>query len=248
MEKPGQIQRPRAIEPSAPAFRRRPARIQARHSASRPGRLVGTIDGMRLDVTWGAREAEQHEDRLLVERAIGFGVDELSPASGLADVDVSVAPGSFGKGAAGLGVALVFDVAEHLVNDTASLIALGYALRSCIAKISRRREQKPAGASAESLAALSASEAPSIVDDPDSWRYLRTVPLTTDGSIGTDMRDVWASTFLNEPQGLLQVVFSSATTRQLGTAIVATEWCAGPGGHIRTDAELAQNLRAWFGH
>jgi hypothetical protein len=82
-----------------------------------------------------------------VERAIGFGVDELSPASGLADVDVSVASGRFGKGAAGLDVALVFDVAEHLVNDTASLIALGYALRSSTREnIGSKSPAKPSAA------------------------------------------------------------------------------------------------------
>jgi hypothetical protein len=201
---------------------------------------------MRLDVTWGATEAEQRQDRLLVALVVGFGVDELGPAAGLADVDVSIEPGSVGKGAAGLGVALVLKVAEHVATDTASLVTLGYALRSCIERISRGRRRGPACASGEALAALSASGTPSIVDEPESWRYARTVPLTTDGSVGTDMRDVWASTFLNDSQGLLQVVFSSATTRYLGTAIVATEWCAESGGHIRTDAELAGDLRAGF--
>jgi hypothetical protein len=43
-----------------------------------------------------------------------------------------------------------------------------------------------------------AAEAPALGDDARSWYHTRTVPLTTDGSSGTDMRDVWASAFLHE--------------------------------------------------
>ena len=57
------------------------------------------------------------------------------------------------------------------------------------------------------------------------------------------MRDVWASAFVDESRGIVQVVFSSSTTRHLGTAVIAQEWFFdGSSGRIRTDAELAAAL------
>jgi hypothetical protein len=61
------------------------------------------------------------------------------------------------------------------------------------------------------------------------------------------MRDVWASSFLSHSQGLVQVVFSSSTTRPLGAVVVATEWFFdGASGRIRSDPEIAEALEAWF--
>jgi hypothetical protein len=46
---------------------------------------------------------------------------------------------------------------------------------------------------------------------------------------------------------LVQVVFSSSTTRPLGAVVVATEWFFdGASGRIRSDPEIAEALEAWF--
>jgi hypothetical protein len=145
---------------------------------------------MRLEILWGAEQDELDGDQLMVERATAFAAEDLAEMNVLPDVAVSVGDGSIGKGAAGTGVALILEVAEHVVADVASLIGIGYALRDLIRRVSGRRGREPAGASALSLAALAAAETPAIAADPDAWYHSRTVPITTDGSVGTDMRDV----------------------------------------------------------
>ncbi len=207
------------------------------------GMTVGM--SMHLDVTWPAGEAElDTRGAVRVNQAVGFDAEELESVPG---AKVQVAQGSFGKGAAGTGVALVLELSEHVLNDTASLIAVGTALRVLIARISQRRGRNPASGSPHTFAALAAAGTPAIADGPASCSYVRTVPLTTSGSAGTDMRDVWASTFENPTQGLLQVVFSSGTTRYLGTVAIGTEWYSDvSGGHFRSDAALAEIVDAWF--
>jgi hypothetical protein len=202
---------------------------------------------MRLDVTWGAKEAELDGDAVAVERAVGLTHMDLEDAPVPPDMAVRAQYGGTGKGASGPGVALVLEIAEHVVNDVGSLIGIGYALRTLISWVSQRRGAEPACASAEALAALAAASSPILSENPEAWYHTRTVPLTTDGGIGTDMRDVWVSAFVNEQAGVVQLVFSSSTTRYLGHAAVATEWYYGDGvGRVRSDDELADQLRAWF--
>jgi hypothetical protein len=202
---------------------------------------------MQLDVTWGASEVELDYDVVVIERAVGLAAQDLSNADVPPGITVRSAPGSVGKGASGPGIALVLEVAEHVINDVGGLIGIGVALRGLISKISKRRGAKPAGASALSLAALAAAATPAISDAPESWYHTRTVPLTTDGTVGTDMRDVWASAFLQESRGVVQLVFSSSTTRYLASATIATEWYFdGATGRVRSDEELAAQLSAWF--
>lgn len=197
----------------------------------------------RVVITWGAGPDEMEGDELIVARATGFAPEDLEDITAPPGVGISVEEASVGKGASGTGIGLVLEIAEHVINDAASLIALGYFARSLISKIANRRGNQPANASPTALAALAAAETSSLVDAPHGWYHARTVPLTTDGSSGTDMRDVWASAFVDDSRGVIHVVFSSSTTRQLGVAVVGREWFFdGAAGHIRSDAELAAIL------
>jgi hypothetical protein len=200
---------------------------------------------VRFEVTWSAEEAELEGDVVALDRARGLTVDDVEAlsAEAPAEATLTTSRGGLGKGASGTGVSLVLEIAEHAVNDVASLIGIGYALRALISKISDRRDRHPGGANDATLTALAAAETAAIADAADDWYHTRTVPLTTSGESGTDLRDVWASTFLSESRGVIEIVFLSPTTRHLGTATVAAEWFShGDGGHLRTDAELAEAL------
>jgi hypothetical protein len=202
---------------------------------------------MRLEVVWAPEHSELDGDIVHVDRAIGLDRDVLSDVNAPEGTVLTVGDAAYGKGAAGTGVALILEVAEHAVNDVASLIGIGYALRALITTVSKRRERPPVGASAETLAAIAAAKASDVVASPGDWYHARTTPLTTDGSAGTDIRDVWVSAFANEAQGRVYAVFSSSTTRYLGSAVVPTEWWFdGADGVVRTDDQLADAFRAWF--
>jgi hypothetical protein len=199
---------------------------------------------MRATVTWPPLPDETDGDLVDATRAQGFdNVDGGLPAG----VDASIGSAGYGKGASGNGVALVLEIAEHTINDLASLIALGVALKSVVRRITSARRREPVDADAGALSAIAAAHSDRLRADPSRWGHARTVPLTTDGSVGTDMRDVWAATFVDFQIGLTEVVFLSSTTRYLGTATVASEWLAGlDGGRVRSDAELEGSLAASF--
>jgi len=202
---------------------------------------------MHLEVMWGAQEAELDGGAPLLDRAVGLAVADLAEIPLPPNTSARAASGGIGKGASGTGVGVVVEIAEHTVNDLASLIGIGYALRALVSRISQHRESAPASASASSLGVLAAAETPALAEDADAWYYARTVPLTTDGSVGTNMRDVWAAAFVNERRGLVRLAFYSSTTRYLGSAMVGTEWVFdGSDGHTRSDAQLAESLNSWF--
>jgi hypothetical protein len=199
---------------------------------------------MRLEVVWTPVDQELDGDVVIVEHAVGFDRESLNEVALPAGVSVTAGAAGYGKGAAGTGVALILEVAEHAVNDVGSLVGIGIALRSLLRHIAQRRARPPAAANAASLASLAAARTTQIHDAPDRWYHSRTVPLTTDGSVGTDMRDVWASTFVNETTGTSIVVFSSSTTRHLGSVTVPIEWWFnGIEGRVRTDDELRAAFR-----
>jgi hypothetical protein len=203
---------------------------------------------MRLEVVWAASQDELDGDLVIVGRAVGLRLGDLADLDLPLGVTLRASEASIGKGAVGTGVGAVFEVAEHALNDVASLIGVGYVIRALISRVTQRRGGRPAGASAMSIAALAAADSERIVGTPVAWRHTRTVPLTTDGSLGTDVRDVWVSTFLNETEGIVHLAFYSSTTRYLGSATVCTEcYVDGSTGRVRTDDELANGLDAWFG-
>jgi len=89
---------------------------------------------MHLEVMWGAQQAELDGDSLLLDRAVGLAVADLAEIPLTPSTRARVASGGIGKGASGTGVGVVLEIAEHTVNDLASLIGIGYALRALISE------------------------------------------------------------------------------------------------------------------
>jgi hypothetical protein len=201
----------------------------------------------RFEVLWSVEASELGpEENVLWERLSGF--DDAAVASEPCDgVRVGVVEGYHGKGAAGTGVGLALEVAEHVVNDLAGLIALGVAARGLIVKVSARRGRSPQVANHLMLQALAAASTNVLNEAPDDWVAVRTVPLTTDGLSGTDLTDVWVSVFEQPAESRLCLVFMTPTTRYLGTVLVGKAWhFDGENGHDRTDEQLARLLSHAF--
>jgi hypothetical protein len=191
--------------------------LQTRSDRSEPRNL----DPMRLEVVWGVREPETDGDVVYLDRVVGFAPDDVEALRGdLPEGRLTVEPGGVGKGASGPGVALVFEVAEHVVNDTAGLIGIGVALREVILRVSKRRGRRPAIANEAALGALAAAEA---ANQLAGARYAHTVPLNVDPGVGTDERDVWAACFDVWEEGLVYVIFMSPSGLVLGQVRVPTE-------------------------
>jgi hypothetical protein len=200
-----------------------------------------TVRALELTITWSALESETDGDLVLLNRVEGLQPDDLEDLQAATDLGTfSVGHGSVGKGASGSGVALVFDVAEHIVNDTAGLIALGAALRAAIRWVAERRKRPPAIVSPEALAALAADRASR---DLTGTRYVKTVPLNVSEGVGTDERDVWAACFDQDDGGVVHVVFMSPSGLVLGQVRVPTEMYFDGGDiHVRTEADV----RSWW--
>jgi hypothetical protein len=176
---------------------------------------------VRLEVIWGVTEPETDGDVVYLDRVVGFGPTDIEALRGqLAEGRLTVEPGGVGKGASGPGVALVLEVAEHVVNDVAGLIGVGLALRQAIRRISERRGRSPAIANEQALGALAAAEA---ANQLTGARYVHTVPLNVDPGVGTDERDVWAACFDRWDVGLVHVIFMSPSGLVLGQVRVPAE-------------------------
>ncbi len=146
---------------------------------------------------------------------------------------LSLRRGSVGKGAAGTGAAIIFELAEHILNDTASLIAVGLALRAVIRRTRERGRVNPT-ADAEALGPLAAAEggATRLL----GTRFVGVVPITasvlpgtTHPAAGTDARDIWAACFQQESRDGI-VIFMSPTGLRLGIVGVPAEFGALPDG------------------
>lgn len=139
-------------------------------------------------------------------------------------VGLSLTATSVGKGAAGEGILLAIEVARGIA-DIAGLVALGaYVLK--LARVIQERLggnevtiQDPAtlGAVASTLLVGEAGCA-EVLD----CTFVGSFPVTTDGSSGTDARDIWGVSFAGEGFGL--VAFLSPTGRLLDVARVEAEW------------------------
>lgn len=176
---------------------------------------------MKLSAVWGVAEDETDGDRVDLD-----SLDGLRPAD-LADLErdlelgpLTVAPGSVGKGASGPGAALIIEVAERVLNDTASLLALGAGLHALIQRVTARRKKPPAILDANALGSLAAHYARDVAGH---MRYVKTVALNVQEEIGTDELDVWAACFDDSDAGAVLVVFLSPTGMWLGQVRVPTE-------------------------
>jgi hypothetical protein len=185
---------------------------------------------VQLRATWGAFESELENEVVALSHARGFDKASLAQARRELKADVSLEPGSVGKGAAGYGISLVVQVAEHVLTDMAALLALGAALRNVIRRVSATRDRAPAVLDEIALAAVAADE---IADRLAEARWVGTVPITARPGVGTDDRDVWAVCF-SDASGLAIVVFVSPSGAVLSVQDVrplmwwdGTQWRTG---------------------
>jgi hypothetical protein len=197
---------------------------------------------VRLTVTWPADQHTEIDfdgrgDVVALSRAAGLTAEDLEA---LKDERFTAEAASIGKGAAGTGVGLVLEMAEHVINDAASLAALGALLRAAIKRVSARRKRGPAVVSPDALSALAADHAGDSL--PTEARYVKTVLLNGDEGMGTDERDVWAVCFAEDFQ-LTHVIFMSPTGLALGYVRVPTEWYV-EGDELGTRSE--EDIAAWW--
>lgn len=166
----------------------------------------------------------------------------------LPDTSFSIRSGGVGKGASGAGATLVM-VLERVINDTASLIAVGVALRHIIERIRAKRGSDPIVTDPVTLAALAVAGADDTIRERLAGCVFRqTLPLTVslEQSVGTDDRDVWVSCFANYDVGFVVAIFISPSGLVLGTSIVPSRRGIQDGEYReRTPAEIAAwNQRA----
>jgi hypothetical protein len=181
---------------------------------------------VQLEITWGAREEELDDrDRLIPEQALGLGPADVQEMESLVpQAQLSVGSGVVGKGAAGPGVALYLQVAEHLLQDTAALIALAAGVRSVIARVSARRGDLPTIGDPSGLAvAAVASVTDQFRERLLETRYVGTFPITASAAVGTDRRDIWAVCFSAGEEGYGLVIFVSPAGTCLGAVSVPAE-------------------------
>jgi hypothetical protein len=142
----------------------------------------------------------------------------------------------------GPGVGLVLEIAERVIQDVGTLVGLGLGLREIIKLVSQRRGRPPALLNSPALAAVAAASAP---DELAGTSHLRTAPLSVDGAVGTDERDVWASCFEDVEEGFVHVIFLSPSGLLLGHVHVPLEMYF-DGAELRRRTE--EEITDWWKH
>jgi hypothetical protein len=145
-----------------------------------------------------------------ISSPVGVSPGELAELRDLlpSGATIETRTSSMGKGASGPALAVVVTV-ERIVNDGASLIAVGAALHQVIAKLRRKRTRTPLAEDHTTMAALGAADAG---DRVVGMRYLHTVPLLASLGMGTDERDVWGAVFVSterDGEGMLLLLSPS---------------------------------------
>lgn len=178
-----------------------------------------------FQITVGLRGGEYDGGAVDVSRVEGLreqdlpGLRELLPGARL-----STRPGEVGKGTAGPGATLVIEVVERITNDGASLLNWGTALLGAIGWLRTRHRRQVNLDEPRTIAAVAAAQLPSLHERIAGSYFVTSVCLTGGGtSVGTDLRDVWASSYVTT-DGWVLVIFSSPSGLVLGHAAVPSEW------------------------
>jgi len=139
-----------------------------------------------------------------------------------AAVRLSTEPSSVGKGASGPGIDLVLHLTEQVLTDGAALFAWGSALWTLIRRI--RPQRRLAVQDPLTIGALAAAAQPMNESRLRGAHLTGTVSLTGGGvGMGTDARDVWATSFVLANERVL-VLFTSPSGLVLGEVTVVPEW------------------------
>jgi hypothetical protein len=160
------------------------------------------------------------------------------------DVDpaasVAVRPGSIGKGASGSGVVLALQIAEEVMNDGASLLALSAALWAFVHRVRGSSQRGLSVQDPTTIGVLAAGADPGFRDRIVGAHRGRPVSLTGgDLGLGTDSRDIWVVPFV-QASGDVWVIFTSCDGVILGEVSVPARWT--PDGGLRSPEEIL----AWF--
>lgn len=199
--------------------------------------MIGDASSFRITV--GLDEGEYDGQFIDITRVFGLRKDDLLELSRLLPgARLSAEPGEVGKGAAGPGATLVVEVLERVVNG-ASFLAWGGALLAAIKWLRTRHNKRPNLDEPRTIAAVAAAQQPLLHDQlAGSW-FAMSVCLTGGGAgIGTDARDVWASSFVTS-DGRVLVLFSSPTGLVLGHAMVPSEW---DGDSLRSPQDVVRQF------
>lgn len=151
---------------------------------------------------------------------------------------LSTEPGEVGRGAAGPGATLVIEVIERVVNDGGSLLAWGTDFLLPVIGWLRRRHGRTVNLDDPgTVAAVAAAQVPTLHDRLAGSRFISSTRLGGgDLGAGTDVRDVWVSTFATD-DGWWLMLFSSPTGLVLGDVAVPGEWT---GQDVRTPEQVRE--------
>ena len=192
----------------------------------------------RFRVTVALHDDEYDGGRVDVARVPGLREQDLPEVQELLPGTVlSTEPGEVGRGAAGPGATLVVEVIERVGNDGASLLALGTALLAVIHRLRSRHGRTVNLDDPETVAAIAAAQVPTLRDRLTGSRFISSTRLGGgDPGMGTDVRDVWVSTFTAD-DGWWLMLFSSPTGLVLGDVAVPAEWS---GHDVRTPEQVRE--------
>lgn len=141
----------------------------------------------------------------------------------VSDTPVSLRPGSVGKGWEASATFVAFEVAERIVNDFGSLLAVGAAVAGVVRWLKSRGRFMLID-DENTIAVLAAAQNPSLHDELLGSMLIRSVCLTSGGgAMGSDENEVWATSFQTS-DGWLLAVFTSSSGVVLGHTRVPLEW------------------------
>ncbi len=192
-----------------------------------------------LEIRWGVDEdVAERAGETFSPSAVGLDESDVAelvlrfPGA----VRLSTRPASVGVGASGFGLALVVEV-ERWLGDTANLIEVGAALWFTIRKVAQRHQRRAVVTNPDTLGALASTH---LLSAQAALRYSQTIPVSRMifGS-DSDQRDVWATVFVDDQQGVVHLIFMSPSGTFLGTANVPAEAYLSPEWTVRTEDEIA---------
>jgi hypothetical protein len=189
-------------------------------------------------ITVALHDDEYDGDRVDVSRVPGLREQDLPEVQKLLPgTQLSTEPGEVGRGAAGPGATLVIEVIERVVNDGGSLLAWGTAFLPVIRRLRGQHGRTVDLDDPGTVAAVTAAQVPTLHDRLAGSRFISSTRLGGgDPGAGTDVRDVWVSTFATD-DGWWLMLFSSPTGLVLGDVAVPGEWS----GHgVRTPEQVRE--------
>ncbi|SRR6266540_482705 len=183
--------------------------------------------------------------------------DEVLSPEDLAEIELLVPesrpttePGEVGVGAAGFGIVVVLQVAEHIVNDLGSWVGLGLALRELIKWRVTKTKRSVTVTDEKTLGAIAASALPSAwLEDLSVTDYQGSQPLFGRAPpgpnwIGTDERDMWVATF-KRPGDAIFIYLSPTGTVLAYVRVPSQTFYNGVDWVSRTQDEVAELFRRW---